>query len=160
MSHSCVEIYIHAIFSTKNRMALIPQNLEERLYGYFSGIAKERKVPILKANGMADHIHLLLKLHATTDISTLLKELKSYSSTWMKKQGVIDFAWQDGYGAFSCSITHVEALIKYIENQKEHHKTHSFDEELAKLNKLWGCQFAPVGMNKGPNKANDAEVCD
>lgn len=143
MGHSSVEIYIHVIFSTKNRLSLIPHDLENRLHGYITGIAKEKKVPILKINGMQDHIHILLKLHASVAISELLKELKSYSTAWMKKQGIKDFTWQEGYGAFSCSITHIDALTKYIENQKEHHQTHTFADEIANLNRIWGCHFAP-----------------
>lgn len=141
MSHSSVEIYLHVIFSTKNRLPLIPENMESRLYGYFGGIAKQRQVPILKINGTADHLHILLKLHASVAVSVLLKELKSYSTGWMKKQGFIDFSWQEGYGAFSCSVTHLEALTKYIENQKEHHKTRTFSQEIEILNRLWGVNW-------------------
>jgi putative transposase len=86
-------------------------------------------------------IHLLIKLNATTPLSVLIKELKSYSTGWMKKQGFSNFAWQEGYGAFSCSITHLKQLINYIENQKEHHKVKSFEDEIEKLNRLWKTQW-------------------
>jgi len=141
MAHSFVEIYLHVIFSTKNRLPLIPHDLESRLYSYFGGIARKRQVLILKVNGMSDHIHMMLKLHASVALSLLMKELKSYSMSWMKTQGVKNFSWQEGYGAFSCSVTHVEALSKYIENQKEHHRTDTFDQEIGILNKLWGIKW-------------------
>jgi REP element-mobilizing transposase RayT len=141
MSHSCVEIYLHVIFTTKNRINIIPQEMEDRLYGYFGGVAKNHKTPILLVNGMPNHVHLLLKLHPSVALSTLIKELKAYSSGWMKDQGVKDFNWQEGYGAFSCSVTHLDPLIKYIQNQKEHHKTRSLEEEIAVLNKAWGVQW-------------------
>lgn len=141
MSHSCVEIYIHLIFSTKGRLPLIPDTMENRLYGYLGGIARKRNVPILKINGTNDHIHILLKMHACVELSVLLKELKSYSSGWMKKQGYQDFGWQEGYGAFSCSVNHVETLSKYIDNQKEHHKTHLFTQEIDAINEKWGIQW-------------------
>jgi putative transposase len=141
MSHSCVEIYLHVIFSTKGRAPLIPQNMESRLYGYFGGIARERQVPILNINGTSDHLHMLLKLHPTVPVSVLMKELKSYSSSWLKKQGRKDFAWQEGYGAFSCSITHLGAVTKYIENQKEHHKTRTFSDEIEALRKRFGIKW-------------------
>ncbi len=137
MSHSCVEIYLHIIFSTKDRQPLIPQNMENRLYGYMAGIAQKQQVPILKINGVSDHLHILLKLHSTVAVSTLLKELKSYSTGWMKKQGFLDFGWQEGYGAFSCCGSHLEAVTKYIENQKEHHKTRTFNQEVVSLNERW-----------------------
>lgn len=149
MSHSSVEIYLHVIFSTKNRCPLIPQNMESRLYGYLGGIARKRQVPILKINGMADHLHIMLKLHASVAVSVLLKELKSYSTGWMKKQGFKDFGWQEGYGAFSCSVTHLEALTKYIENQKENHKARSFDQEIEILNRLWGVNWV-VDQHESP----------
>ncbi len=148
MSHSSVEIYLHVIFSTKNRSPLIPFDLENRLYSYFGGIARKRQVPILKVNGMSDHIHMMLKLHASVALSTLMKELKSYSTSWMKTQGIKDFSWQEGYGAFSCSVTHIDALTKYIENQKEHHKTDTFDQEIDNLNKLWGIKWMADVNNK------------
>ncbi len=130
MAHSCVEIYVHLIFSTKRRRPLISNDMEKRLYGYLSGIAKKRNIPILSINGTNDHIHILIKLNASTPISILIKELKSYSTGWLKKQGVLNFEWQEGYGAFSCSITHLKKLVKYIENQKEHHKVESFEQVL------------------------------
>jgi len=141
MSHSCVEIYLHVIFSTKGRLPLIPQNIENRLYGYIGGIARQQQVAILKINGTKDHLHILLKLHASVTVSTLLKELKSYSTGWMKKLGFADFGWQEGYGAFSCSISHLDALMQYIENQKAHHETQSFAQEIESLNKRWGVKW-------------------
>ncbi len=141
MSHSCIEVYLHVIFSTKGRLPLISHAMEDRLYTYLGGIARKRNVPILRINGTADHLHILLKMHASIAISILLKELKSYSTSWMKKEGMVDFAWQEGYGAFSCSITHLDALIKYIDNQKEHHKSKTFDQEIQILNKHWGIKW-------------------
>jgi REP element-mobilizing transposase RayT len=142
MVHSYVELYFHLIFSTKNRAPLISSCMEQRLYGYLTGIAKQRSVLVLKINGVSDHVHLLLKMHASVPLSVLVKELKSYSSGWMKKEGVRDFGWQNGYGAFSCSITHIPQLIKYIENQKEHHKVHSFEQEIETINKYWNIQWS------------------
>jgi putative transposase len=134
-------MYIHVIFSTKNRLPFIPLDLEKRLFGYLGSIAQEHKSPILKINGMPDHLHMLIKLHATTPLAVLLKELKAYSSAWIKKQNVKDFAWQEGYGGFSCSVTHLDALTNYITNQKEHHRTVTLDEEIAALNRIWGVNW-------------------
>jgi len=138
MSHSCVENYIHIIFSTKNRRPLISLEMEDRLYSYLAGIAKKKGVVILKINGTEDHIHMLIKLHPSIALATMVKEFKSYSTGWMKKCGVEDFSWQEGYGAFSYSKSFLDRVIRYIENQKEHHKFVSFADELDKLKKLWG----------------------
>ena len=141
MTHTCLQVYLHIIFATKDREALITPEIESRLYEYLGGIARKRECVLLRINGMDDHVHMLLKLHADTPISTLLKELKSYSSGWVKKQGNREFSWQIGYAGYSCSITHVDPLIKYIDNQKQHHQTRTFDEELAILNKMWGTSW-------------------
>lgn len=141
MSHSCVENYLHIIFATKNRDSLIPLEIEERLHSYLAGIAKQRKVPILKVNGTDDHLHILLNLHPDIALSKLMKELKAYSTSWVKKQGFDQFSWQQGYGGFSCSKSHLEKLIKYIENQKVHHQHKSFDQEIDDLNLKWGTSW-------------------
>ena len=111
--------------------------MEQRLYAYLGGIARKNQSSLLKINGTENHIHLLLKLNTTIAISTLLKELKAYSSGWMKKEGYDSFGWQNGYGAFSYSKSHLSALTRYIENQKEHHQAKSFEEEIELLKKTW-----------------------
>jgi putative transposase len=141
MSHSCPVVFLHVIFCTKGREPLIPPEMEERLYAYLGGIAKTRKTPILKINGTCDHLHMLVKLHPDIAYSQLIKEMKSYSTGWMKKENYSKFRWQEGYGAFSCSISHIEPLIKYIENQKIHHKTQKFEDELSILNRKWGTSW-------------------
>lgn len=143
MSHSSLELYLHIIFSTKNRDALIAPEIESKLYGYLGGIARARKCPILQINGVEDHLHLLLKMHADVAVSVLLRELKSHSTGWLKKQGHPQFSWQIGYNGSSCCKSHIDPLIKYIENQKEHHKIHTFNEELARLNRIWGTSWNP-----------------
>jgi len=122
MSHSCVENYLHIIFATKNRDPLIHPEIEKQLHSYIVGVSRKRKVPILKINGMADHIHILLKLHPSVALAELLKEYKAYSSSWMKKCGYSQFNWQAGYGGFSCSKSMLKSVIIYIQNQKAHHK--------------------------------------
>ena len=141
MAHSCVENYLHIIFATKNRDSLIPLEIEGRLHSYLAGIAMNRNVPILKVNGTDDHLHMLLKLHPAVALSTMMKELKAYSTSWIKKEGFNQFGWQEGYGAFSCSKSHLEKLTKYIEIQKEHHRYKSFNNEIEELNKKWGTSW-------------------
>ena len=121
MGHSCVENYIHVIFATKNREQMILYEVESRLYSYMTGIAKNRDTSVLKINGMPDHTHMLLKLHPNIALATLIKEMKAYSSSWMKKIGVQNFSWQEGYGGFSYSKSMIPTVSQYIENQKIHH---------------------------------------
>ena len=90
---------------------------------------------------MDDHTHIVLKMHQDVALSNLMKELKSYSSGWMKKVGYHEFSWQEGYGAFSCSKSLMEPLTKYVENQKEHHKKLSFKDEIAILERKWGVKW-------------------
>jgi len=141
MTHSCVEVYLHVIFATKNKQPLIPSDIEKRLYAYIGGIANKRKCIILSINGTEDHLHMLVNLHQDAPISTLLKEMKSYSTGWMKKQNYSQFSWQQGYGGFSYSKSQLQTVSRYIEKQKEHHKKYTFDDELKKLKNLWGVDW-------------------
>jgi putative transposase len=143
MAHSSVACYIHVIFATKNREPLIFPDIEDRLYAYLGGIASKKKTPLIRINGVHDHVHLLMKLHPDVALSILVKELKSYSTGWIKNETKRNFSWQTGYGGYSCSITHVDALIKYIENQKVHHKASTLDQELERINKKWGTSWHP-----------------
>ncbi len=141
MSHSCVENYLHLIFSTKNREPLIHPDIEERLHSYIIGVSREQRVPILKINGIEDHVHILIKLHPSIALATLVREYKSYSTAWMKKNEYSDFSWQAGYGGFSYSKSMLEPVIKYISNQKEHHRSETFKEEIEIIKKNWGIEW-------------------
>lgn len=134
MSHSVIENYLHIIFSTKDRLPLIPSEMEGRLYAYLRAIASKRCSTIVRINGVSDHIHMLVNLHPDAPLSVLVKELKSYSTGWLKREGYSSFSWQVGYGAFSCSKILLDRLIGYIDRQKEHHKKTTFAEELQWLN--------------------------
>ena len=137
MAHSSTEIYLHVIFSTKGREPLIRPAIEPRLYKYFGGILAKRSVIIMRLNGTENHVHILFKYHPAVALSTIMKELKAYSTGWLKKEGYTDFAWQEGYGAFSCSKSHLPVLYNYIDNQKEHHKRLTFEEEVQSFESKW-----------------------
>jgi putative transposase len=131
MPQSLANILIHIVFSTKNRVPLITPEIESELYPYLGSIFNGCKSPSLAIGGTADHIHILCSLHRSMDITTLLEQVKSDSSRWIKTKGpqFADFYWQSGYGAFSIGQSGVEALKAYIANQKEHHRTVTFQEE-------------------------------
>jgi len=131
MGQSLVKNYIHIVFSTKHRVTLIHQPVQDELYSYIGRIYKEMECQPIKIGGYTDHIHILCMLSKKIALMKLLEEVKSHSSKWMKTKGEIlkKFYWQNGYGAFSVNPSQVNIVIAYIENQKEHHKRRSFQDE-------------------------------
>jgi len=138
MGQSLVKNYLHITFSTKNRKPLIHSPEEHELHSYLGGICKKLDCQPIKIGGFTDHVHILCLLSKRIALITLLEELKSHSSKWIKTKSdtLKNFYWQDGYGAFSVNPSEVDVVIKYIEDQHEHHKKISFqDEYLAFLKK-------------------------
>jgi REP element-mobilizing transposase RayT len=132
MSQSLSDVVLHIVFSTKERHPWIQATIEDELYRYICGVGRNMNCPIIKINGIEDHIHILVQLGRTVSISKLVSEVKSSSSQWIKTKGdqYTNFAWQGGYGAFSVSRPSIEGAIKYLSLQKEHHKKVSYKEEL------------------------------
>ena len=135
MGNSFASCYVHYVFATKNRRKLLNPELRERLFPYFGGIACTNNFNIIIAGGVEDHVHLLVKLNSTTTIAQAIQYLKGGSSKWIHEQfsDLKDFAWQTGYGAFTVSPDQISGLIRYIENQAEHHRKKSFREELVQF---------------------------
>lgn len=131
-------IWIHLIWATKNREALIAKSVKIPLYAYLRQIAEELHGHIDFINGVDDHVHLLVSLHPSTSISQLVKNLKGRSWQWMREQQLIEtyFAWQDGYAAISVSPSNVPKVRNYIRNQEKHHQQTSFAEELVTLKNI------------------------
>ena len=107
----------------------------------------------MQIGGVEDHVHILCRLGKTLDVSTLIRELKRESSKWIKveNRALKDFYWQNGYGAFSVSPSHVPALTKYIAGQEEHHRTESFQDEFRRLceNTAWRSMSGMSGIELG-----------
>jgi putative transposase len=136
MSQSLVQIYVHVVFSSKDRKQyLIDSAVRERLHLYLVGACRNMESPSLQVGGVADHVHLLIRLGKTVDIATLVRELKRESSNWVKSEfpQVGNFSWQCGYGAFSISPSHANDVVSYIQNQAEHHKQVSFQDEFRRI---------------------------
>ena len=129
MPQSLANILIHVIWSTKERRPLISDVVRSGLHGYMAGILKHLESPALIINSEADHAHVLCQLSKNLAACKLLEEVKKNSSKWMKEQGVIDFAWQSGYGVFSVSQSNADEVRKYIEGQAEHHRKRDFKDE-------------------------------
>ena len=125
------QIYIQVVFAVKNRDALIATSWEERLYQYITGIVQNKGQKMLAINGMPDHIHFFIGMKPSCCLSDLVREVKKASNEMINenKLSKFKFNWQEGYGAFSYSHSHIDNVAKYVMNQKEHHKKISFKEE-------------------------------
>lgn len=132
MAQTLVSLMVHVIFSTKNREPFITPEIEPELFAYVGGILKNHDSRLLDAGGTADHIHLLVSQSKNVSLSSLMKDVKKDSSSWIKTKGsgLRSFRWQDGYGAFSIGKSDIPELKKYIASQKEHHRKRTFKEEL------------------------------
>ena len=138
MSHAYVSNLMHCIFSTKERIPFIDADLESRLWPYLGGVARENRMKTLAVGGTQDHIHTLLSLPSTLDVAKAMQLLKGSTSKWVHDTFPTrqDFSWQEGYGAFSVSVSQLERTISYIRGQKEHHLKKSTKEEFLEfLNK-------------------------
>ncbi|MCB1041479.1 MAG: transposase [Acidobacteria bacterium] len=118
-------------------MRWLRPSFEVELHAYMGGILRNRKTVLLRANGTEDHIHMVIRLHQDAALSHVVRDLKAHSSSWMKQREP-DFAWQGGYGAFSCSASQLGGLYQYVEKQKEHHREVTFEEEMKKIADKWG----------------------
>jgi len=144
MPQSHAQIYLHIVFSTKDRrMFLEDRSIREDLHKYLGGTCNALGYPVLRVGGVADHVHILCRLGRTISVADLVKELKRDSSQWVKTKApsLADFYWQNGYGAFSISPSHVEAVRTYIANQEEHHRTESFQDEFRRLLTKYGLEW-------------------
>src|SRR5438093_3621001 len=136
MSHTCGNILLHLIFSTRERHRLIKPEFRSELSAYLGGIVREMPGTALIINGTADHVHMLVRTRPAQAPAELARVVKTNSSRWVREKWSPNFGWQTGYGVFSVSESNVAAVMKYIASQEEHHKKHSFqDEFLAFLKK-------------------------
>jgi REP element-mobilizing transposase RayT len=143
MAQSLARVLLHLVFSTKNRMPLIPENVEPELYAYMGGIFRDLKCPLLDGNGTTDHVRLLFCPARTIDIAEVVEKVKSGSSQWMKTQGKLleGFQWQAGYGVFSVSPCNLDEVRAYLARQKEHHQTKTFKEEYLHFLRSYGIPY-------------------
>ena len=143
MAHSYVCLYVHYVFSTKYRRKIITPELEARLWPYMGGIARENNMKALAIGGVEDHAHVFLSLPSTITIAKAIQLIKGGSSKWASDTfpSQRDFEWQKGYGAFSVSVSLVENAIAYINNQKEHHRRQTFEEEYRAILKKHGIEY-------------------
>ena len=152
MANTYTQIHLQFVFAVKYRNGLIHESFKEELYQYISGIIKANNHKLLAINGMPDHLHIFIGMRPSQSISDLLQDIKGSSSKWIneKKFLKVKFEWQEGYGAFSYSKSHVNNVISYIQNQENHHKKETFREEYLKFLKVFEIEYDERYIFKEP----------
>lgn len=134
MANTYTQIHIHFVFAVKYRVALINSLWKEELHRYMTTLIQQHDHKLLQINSMPDHIHILVGHRPIEAISDLVQHVKSESTKWIKAKGFApSFAWQEGFGAFSYSRSHISNVIRYIQNQEAHHKKETFLNEYHRL---------------------------
>ena len=131
MANTYTSLHYHVVFSTKNRQPFLIESIRGRLFAYLSGIARKNGMNAFEIGGVADHVHLLLSIPASLAVSKAVQLLKGGSSHRLKETfpNLNDFAWQDGYAAFTVSQSQLDDIRAYVRSQREHHRTKTFAEE-------------------------------
>ncbi len=143
MAHTFTNILVHAVFSTSGRASLLTDEIRPDVHAYLGGILRQLHAVPIAIGGTADHVHLLARLPADLAVADCMRILKANSSRWAKERWPQrrSFAWQGGYGAFSVSESRRAAVVRYIQEQEQHHRRISFQEEFLKLLKNHGVEF-------------------
>jgi len=135
MPQSLSRILVHIIFSTKQRLPLLKDDIHLELRRYMATVLKEHESPAIEIGGVADHVHILCVLSKNYPVCKIVEEAKKSTSKWLKTRGdwLAQFQWQNGYGAFSVSQSHEAEVQRYIQDQKEHHRKMSFQDEFRRF---------------------------
>ena len=143
MAQSLSKVYVHITFSTKNRYPFIDDNIAKELWAYIGGICKQLECNPVRVGGYNDHAHVCCLLSKKITQIKLLEEIKKESSRWAKTKGkqYNQFYWQDGYGIFSVNPYEIEKVVEYIDNQCQHHKKRTFQEELLAFLKKYKVEY-------------------
>lgn len=145
MPHSYTSLLYHIVFATKGRRALLKPPIAERLHAYLGGAIREEGGTILVINGTADHVHILARLGQDKALSDVVRNIKANASKWIHQTFPLHraFAWQSGYGAFTVSESQAARVQRYIQNQEEHHRQTTFDQEFVALLTAYGIAVDP-----------------
>ena len=139
MSHSYLHNPVHVVFSTKERCPLIPKETQTHLWAYLAGVCKKQKIFVHEIGGVEDHLHMLIQIPLTLAYSDAMQEIKTSSSRWMGRS----FAWQRGFGIFGVSASNLDAVVRYVQRQQEHHRKMTFEQEYIALLKKHGITYDP-----------------
>ncbi|MBS1786642.1 MAG: IS200/IS605 family transposase [Acidobacteria bacterium] len=143
MANTYHSLHYHLIFSTKNRVAHLKPEIEQRVWAYIGGVARLHKMTALQIGGFDDHIHVLVMAPPTIAPSQIAQWLKGDSSKWIHETfpELRDFAWQEGYGVSTVSRSNTEAVVAYIQKQREHHQKQTFQEEYLEFLQRHGVEY-------------------
>jgi REP-associated tyrosine transposase len=143
MAGKYLSLLVHFTWSTAGREPWIETEIREDLYSYIGGIMNNKSAKLISAGGMFDHIHLYASLPSTISIADFVNVVKSNSSRWIHQSfsQLRNFAWQEGYGAFSVSKSGEQSVIRYIRNQEKHHGKRTFKQELITLLEKHGISY-------------------
>ncbi len=135
MAGKYLSVLVHYTWSTAGRQPWLEPEMREDLYAFIGGIMRNKRAKLIAAGGMFDHIHLFASMPSTISIADFVNAVKSNSSRWVHESfaRLRNFAWQEGYGAFSVSKSEEDKVIRYVSNQETHHRKRTFKEELIGL---------------------------
>ena len=152
MANSFTMLHVHFVFAVKYREALINKEWKEELHKYITGIFQKNEHKVLQINSMPDHLHIFIGMRPHQSISALIQNVKTESSKWINtnKSSKNSFRWQEGYGAFSYSKSHLHDVIRYIQNQELHHRKETFLEEYKKMLQAFEVEFDEQYIFKEP----------
>ena len=143
MPQSLSFLLVHLVFSTKDRTPFLGPSVRPQLHAYLAATTRNADCECFRVGGIEDHVHLAVRLGRTVTVAKLVEEIKTSSSQWLKTQSpaLTTFAWQRGYGAFSVGPGDLGALRRYIDEQEEHHKAHTFQQEFRAFLMKYGIEF-------------------
>lgn len=135
MANTYTQIYIHIVFAVKGRYNLIKKEHKEELHKYMAGIIRNKKQKLIAVNSMPNHVHIFIGMKPSIALSDLVRDIKNNSSNFINDKRWVRgrFSWQEGFGAFSYGHSHIDSVVKYIQNQEKHHARKTFKEEYLNL---------------------------
>ncbi len=135
--------YVHLVFAVKHREALLTEDIRDKVFSYISGVVTSLKHKAIAVDGVSDHVHIFIGLHPDVSISATVRDIKRASSTFINEEKLSrkKFAWQEGYGSFTYSRSHVSRVYHYIKNQKRHHQKKTFKDEYLEFLKKYEIDY-------------------
>ncbi|MBO4675442.1 MAG: IS200/IS605 family transposase [Elusimicrobiaceae bacterium] len=154
MANTYTQLFVHFVFAVKYRGCFIAPAWQQELYAYIIGVIENRHHKVYAIGGMRDHIHVFVSMSPTQSVSELVQETKRASTLWIKERHLVDgnFAWQEGFGAFTYGKSQVDAVAHYINNQKEHHLGKTFNEEYLDFLRLFEVKYDERYVLKSPEE--------
>ena len=143
MGHTYTQLYYHYVFSTNRRRTLLHPPQRPRIHAYMGGMVRNLPGMPIAIGGTNDHVHILCSMHQDMSVSAAMRQVKSETSGWIHREfpTLDDFAWQEGYGAFTVSRSNIDQVAAYIREQEAHHKKMTFEEEFIQLLDRHGVEY-------------------